>query len=658
MAHDLNDINYDNLYEIVMDIEKTIKQLYPEQWVFGGVASQLKKCFIDAVPNRTALVLINTIMEYIEPGSIIMSDGWRFYTRILLYGFDHGVYEKKEQVILWYDSIISYNNRYDRHAYKMLDMCYGDSVSLDHERDAFSDQILGHNYEQSGLNISFVNNVKTSEICTKKFDSSLIHKTCYLLKNSYTHVTSLDELTKTHAIGEYIKDECYIYTDKIITIEYNKNAIVDYSITPSKLEKFIPEILIKFHYNVTWIETTVEFSHRHDKYIDHETKKNFHFSIFTIFFLSLIILTIGFITYRSLKKDYHRYNCSPVSLTGIDEYGWKLLYKDVFREPKNYILLISLVANGIHFVCCFSLFSLISSIDIIEFDSHVNRLEWLMKCYIFTTPINGFVGSHFCHLKGVCPNDSNSNKRRTNRTLWIKQGILSIIIFPCVIIIVLLVSSIFAVAYQSEFLHPKHYFTYIFLVSLYILSVLPVHVLSTILTRYLPQCKKLNFVRHLTISTVPRHVPRQRFILSSRFTSWFASFLAFMALYTQYHYVIKAFLNYQVGYNYGLWSVFYWIMSFMILSCSILSTYLTLNGENHRWHWPAFNCGFYIGFYTFIYSIYYYLYISTMSTPFQIVFYFLLMAVSSFIFSLICGALSFTASFIFIYIIYSSVKYE
>ncbi|OAF64532.1 hypothetical protein A3Q56_07777, partial [Intoshia linei] len=90
MAHDLNDINYNTLYEIVRDIERTINfckefkfikstqscidwrnnelkdwgpgievqidetqfskrkynrgELYPEQWVFGGVESQSKKC--------------------------------------------------------------------------------------------------------------------------------------------------------------------------------------------------------------------------------------------------------------------------------------------------------------------------------------------------------------------------------------------------------------------------------------------------------------------------------------------------------------------------------------------------------------------------------------------------------------------------------------
>lgn len=49
------------------------------QWVFGGIYRQTKECFLFAVENRTAALLIPIIVENIAPGSIIMSDKWKSY---------------------------------------------------------------------------------------------------------------------------------------------------------------------------------------------------------------------------------------------------------------------------------------------------------------------------------------------------------------------------------------------------------------------------------------------------------------------------------------------------------------------------------------------------------------------------------------------------
>lgn len=58
--------------------EKVVFFLYI-QWVFGGIYRQTKECFLFAVKNRTAALLIPIIVESIAPGSIIMSDKWKSY---------------------------------------------------------------------------------------------------------------------------------------------------------------------------------------------------------------------------------------------------------------------------------------------------------------------------------------------------------------------------------------------------------------------------------------------------------------------------------------------------------------------------------------------------------------------------------------------------
>ncbi|XP_047127811.1 uncharacterized protein LOC124808650 [Hydra vulgaris] len=57
-------------------------QWRPGRWVFGGIERVSRKCFLVEVPDRTAESLQNAILEFILPGSYIVSDGWASYAGI------------------------------------------------------------------------------------------------------------------------------------------------------------------------------------------------------------------------------------------------------------------------------------------------------------------------------------------------------------------------------------------------------------------------------------------------------------------------------------------------------------------------------------------------------------------------------------------------
>ena len=64
-------------------------RLVSEQWVFGGREVDTLKCFVVAIPGRTRETLINAIIEYIEVGSVIISDCWAAYGDLSVYGYEH-----------------------------------------------------------------------------------------------------------------------------------------------------------------------------------------------------------------------------------------------------------------------------------------------------------------------------------------------------------------------------------------------------------------------------------------------------------------------------------------------------------------------------------------------------------------------------------------
>ncbi|CAF3281361.1 unnamed protein product [Rotaria sp. Silwood2] len=50
-----------------------------QQWVFGGIDRQTRRCFLVPVDHRDSQTLLPIINQYILPGTTILSDEWRAY---------------------------------------------------------------------------------------------------------------------------------------------------------------------------------------------------------------------------------------------------------------------------------------------------------------------------------------------------------------------------------------------------------------------------------------------------------------------------------------------------------------------------------------------------------------------------------------------------
>ena len=59
------------------------------QWVFGGIEEDSRKSFIETVENRTEETLLNLIKEWVAPGTVIVSDGWKAYANLGKHGYIH-----------------------------------------------------------------------------------------------------------------------------------------------------------------------------------------------------------------------------------------------------------------------------------------------------------------------------------------------------------------------------------------------------------------------------------------------------------------------------------------------------------------------------------------------------------------------------------------
>lgn len=116
---------------------------------------------------------------------------------------------------------------------------------------------------------------------------------------------------------------------------------------------------VTFTYSVYWRESSTPFATRWDKYLHVYDPKIHWFSLINS--AVIVVFLIGMVStilVRTLRKDIARYN--RLDQLALDDFGangavedgvqedsgWKLVHGDVFRSPKNPLLLSVLIGNG------------------------------------------------------------------------------------------------------------------------------------------------------------------------------------------------------------------------------------------------------------------------------------------------------------------------
>ena len=131
--------------------------------------------------------------------------------------------------------------------------------------------------------------------------------------------------------------------------------------------------------------------------------------------------------------------------------------------------------------------------------------------------------------------------------------------------------------------------------------------------------------------------------------------LTFLAIYTETYYVSQSFYNYKFYYLYSFGLAVY-IMLLICSACvSVVSTYIFLNSEDYRWPWVSFTSSASCSVYMFGYAVYFYCH-TKMHGFYQFLFFFGYTDILCLVVGLICGAVGYLASNLFVWTIYSRIK--
>ena len=102
----------------------------------------------------------------------------------------------------------------------------------------------------------------------------------------------------------------------------------------------------------------------------------------------------------------------------------------------------------------------------------------------------------------------------------------------------------------------------------------------------------------------------------------------------------------------------YIILVIVTICVTIVSTYFLLNSEDYRWQWVSFLSASSTAGYVFLYSVYYFFVKTHMTGFFQACFYFGYMSMFSVGLGLLCGAIGFIGTSVFVKRIYQVVKID
>jgi len=180
------------------------------------------------------------------------------------------------------------------------------------------------------------------------------------------------------------------------------------------------------------------------------------------------------------------------------------------------------------------------------------------------------------------------------------------------------------------------------------------------LVRYVPNVPTVTkaFDAPCKTNRVEREIPPTLWYRHPLLQLSIAGFLPFSAIYIELHYIFQAVYSHRVYTLFGILSLAFLMLLIVTAFITVALTYFQLAAENWKWWWRSFASGASVGVFMYLYAAFYYVYRSDMNGTLQFTFFFAYMAMISYGFALMLGAVSYSMASLFVKHIYRSIKID
>ncbi|XP_059299432.1 transmembrane 9 superfamily member 1-like isoform X2 [Lycium ferocissimum] len=556
-------------------------------------------------------------------------------------------YQEDDSVTLWVNKAGPYENPQETYSYYSLPYCR--PTHADHKRGGLGESLGGNDLIDSQIDIKFKRDVEKRSICKLKLDGSKIAQFKYAIDNSYWFEFFMDDLPIWGFVGEvdpYGNEDIkhVVYTHKKLLIQYNRDQIIHvqlYQEIPKPLEE---GKVLDMTFSVTWALTNVSYAQRFNVYLGYNFfEHEIHWFSVVNSIMMVIFLTglVSMILMRTLRNDYAKYarendDMETLERDVIEESGWKLVHGDVFRPPQNLALLSAVVGTGAQ-LAALVLLVIISAYFRMMYIERGEIITTFIVCYALTSFISGYVSG------GLYSRNAGEN--------WVKSMVPTASLFPFLCVGIGFIVNTIAIIYGSIAAIPLGTIIIVFVIWAFIS--LPLTLLGTVVGRNWSGTPD----NPCRVNNIPRPIPEKKWYLRPSVISMVGGLLPFGSIFIGMHLIFSSFWTYWVYYYvYGFTLLVFIVLIIVTVCVTIVGTYFLLNAENYHWQWTSFFSAASTATYVYIYAIYYYHAKTRMFGLFQTSFYFGYTLMFCLGLGILCGAVGYLGSNLFVRRIFRNIK--
>lgn len=425
----------------------------------------------------------------------------------------------------------------------------------------------------------------------------------------------------------------------------NPSRAVDSTMTPQDADTPGPII---FTYDVTWIQSDIEWSNRWDLYLKGNPNAQIHwFSILNstliVFFLTGMV---AMIMMRTLYKDITTYNTRYDALAAggiteeeaVEETGWKLVHADVFRPPtRGKVVLSAVVGTGSQIIGVMVLGIVFALAGFLSPANRGGLVTALVLLYIVLGCLSGFVSARTYKMLGG--------------TLWRRNTAFTAVAFPALIAGTAFFINFFIWAEHSTRAIPIT--TMLALVCLWVCICLPLVCLGAYFGY------KRDKVKNPTeFNDIEREIPEQAWYVHPVVLMIVGGSLPFGAVFIELFFILSAVWLHKIYYLFGFLFLVILILAVTCAEISIVLVYFKLINEDYHWWWQSITTSGASALYLYGYAIVYFFTKLDMTKFTSALIYFGYMGLASISFFLFTGTIGFLACFFFLRVIYGSIKVD
>ncbi|KAF2835621.1 hypothetical protein M501DRAFT_941660 [Patellaria atrata CBS 101060] len=407
---------------------------------------------------------------------------------------------------------------------------------------------------------------------------------------------------------------------------------------------------VVYTYSTYWRPSKTPFATRWDKYLHVYDPRIHWFSLINSAVIVVVLITmVSTILLRTLRKDIARYNrldqlalddlsgTSAVEDGVQEDSGWKLVHGDVFRPPKNPLLLSVLLGNGAQlfmmtgFTIAFALLGFLSP------SSRGSLGTAVVLLYTFLSFIGGYVSARvykFFHGEK-----------------WKQNIVLTPLAIPGTVFAVFFLLNFFVWARQASGAVP--FTTMLVLVCIWFLISVPLSVAGSWLG-----FKAKAVEEPVRTNQIPRQIPPASGYLRPLPSMLLVGVLPFGAIFVELYFVMRSIWHSKIYYMFGFLFVCYGLMIMTAAAVTVLMIYFLLCSENYHWQWRAFATAAMSGVYVFAYCLLGWAQGIRFAGVTGAVLYLGYSALVAGLVGVLTGTIGFFASWLFVLKIYGSIKVD